>query len=134
MAKIALTGAITAGAAYLAKRLIQKNYGDYIAFKGLCQKIIQRLEEEHHNKDTTICLCEIFSQVDLESKDGLFMKLITFKIHENYYNHPENSDCFMPPFSEGIFLMNLSKTHSIVYNKYPVFKDHLLVITRSFEN
>lgn len=30
--------------------------------------------------------------------------------------------------------MSISKTHSIVYNKYPVFKDHLLVITRAYEN
>lgn len=62
------------------------------------------------------------------------MKLIIFKIHENYYTTPESSDCFMAPFSEGIFLMNISKTHSIIYNKYPVFKDHLLVITWAFEN
>jgi ATP adenylyltransferase/5',5'''-P-1,P-4-tetraphosphate phosphorylase II len=62
------------------------------------------------------------------------MKLITFKIHENYYNFPESSDPFMPPFSEGIFLLGISKTHSVIYNKYPVFKDHLLVITRAYEN
>jgi hypothetical protein len=34
--KLALTGAITAGAALLAKHLIKSNYGDYLAFKTLC--------------------------------------------------------------------------------------------------
>ena len=37
--KLALTGLATAGAAWLAKVLIKKNYGDYINFKTLCQEI-----------------------------------------------------------------------------------------------
>jgi ATP adenylyltransferase len=62
------------------------------------------------------------------------MTLLIIKIDERYYTTPESSDCFMAPFSNGIFLMNLSNTHSLIYNKYPVFKDHLLVITRSYEH
>jgi ATP adenylyltransferase/5',5'''-P-1,P-4-tetraphosphate phosphorylase II len=62
------------------------------------------------------------------------MTQLVIKIDERYYNTPESSDCFMAPFSNGIFTKSLSKTHSLIYNKYPVFKDHLLVITRSYEN
>lgn len=39
----------------------------------------------------------------------------------------------MAPFTEGIYITSLSNTHTLVFNKYPVFKDHLLVITRKFE-
>ena len=58
---------------------------------------------------------------------------LLIKIDERYYSNPDSSDCFMAPFTSGIYLTSLSKTHSLIYNKYPVFKDHLLVITKAYE-
>lgn len=40
----------------------------------------------------------------------------------------------MAPFTEGVFVKALSENHSVVFNKFPVFKNHLLVITRLFED
>jgi hypothetical protein len=40
LAKLAITGLATAGAALLARTLIKRNYGDYINLKSLCQEII----------------------------------------------------------------------------------------------
>lgn len=54
----------------------------------------------------------------------------SFSLDEGYYTSEDSSrDCFMAPFSEGIFIDHLSFSHSLVFNKYPVFKNHLLVIT-----
>lgn len=43
------------------------------------------------------------------------------------------NDPFLPPFDAGIFIMNLSKTHCLIFNKFQVTRDHLLVITRLYE-
>lgn len=43
------------------------------------------------------------------------------------------NDPFLPPFDAGIFIMNLSKTHCLIFNKFQVTRDHLLIITRVFE-
>lgn len=45
----------------------------------------------------------------------------------------KTNDPFLPPFDEGIFIMNISKTHSLIFNKFMVAKSHLLIITKIFE-
>jgi hypothetical protein len=66
LAKLAITGLATAGAALLARTLIKRNYGDYINLKSLCQEIIQRLEEESKNQETTIAPCLILDTLNLK--------------------------------------------------------------------
>ena len=44
------------------------------------------------------------------------------------------SDIFLEPFEEGICIDdNLTKTHRLIFNKYPSRKYHLLVITKEKE-
>ena len=43
------------------------------------------------------------------------------------------NDPFLPPFDSGIFIMTLSKTHNLLFNKYMLARNHLLIITRIFE-
>lgn len=60
----------------------------------------------------------------------MIFKVKQFSLDEGYYTSDDSKhDCFMAPFSEGIFVYNLSSSHSLIFNKYPVFKNHLLVIT-----
>ncbi len=40
---------------------------------------------------------------------------------------------FLPPFEPGIFITELSETHNLLFNKYCVVKNHVLVVTRKFE-
>jgi sulfate adenylyltransferase (ADP) / ATP adenylyltransferase len=44
------------------------------------------------------------------------------------------SDPFLEPFEEGICIDdNLTKSHRLIFNKYPARKNHLLVITKEKE-
>lgn len=45
----------------------------------------------------------------------------------------KNHNPFLPPFEEGIFLNKLQKTHNLLFNKFPLYENHVLVITRGFE-
>ena len=46
---------------------------------------------------------------------------------------PIKSDPFMPPFEEGLFIDELTTTHSLVFNKFSVCDNHVIVITKEFE-
>ena len=44
------------------------------------------------------------------------------------------SDVFLEPFEEGICIDdNLTKTHRLLFNKYPSRKNHVLVVTKERE-
>ena len=48
--------------------------------------------------------------------------------------HFRKSDVFLEPFEEGICLEdNLTKSHRLIFNKYPSRAYHLLVITKEKE-
>lgn len=42
-------------------------------------------------------------------------------------------DPFMPPYRDTLFVADVSDTHVALLNKFPVLRDHLLVVTRAFE-
>jgi ATP adenylyltransferase len=46
----------------------------------------------------------------------------------------EESSPFLPPYEEDLFVADISPTHVCLLNKFNVFKHHLLVVTRSFED
>jgi len=46
----------------------------------------------------------------------------------------QTSDPFLPPFEEGLFVQKLSDAHSLLFNKFAVVKDHMLVVTTKFEH
>ncbi|KAL4510787.1 hypothetical protein ABPG72_004941 [Tetrahymena utriculariae] len=45
----------------------------------------------------------------------------------------QTSNPFLPPFEDGLFVQELSKTHTLLFNKYAVVKNHMLVVTTQFE-
>ena len=62
-----------------------------------------------------------------------------FTIAENQKNKPiaQNSqpktDPFSPPFEPGRFITDLSSTHRLIANKYPIVKNHVLIVTSVFQ-
>lgn len=44
-----------------------------------------------------------------------------------------SGDPFLPPYSPGLFVGEISATHVSLLNKYPVLEQHALVVTRAFE-
>jgi ATP adenylyltransferase len=40
---------------------------------------------------------------------------------------------FLPPYSDDLFVAAVSDTHVVLLNKFPVLRDHLLIVTRAFE-
>ena len=40
----------------------------------------------------------------------------------------------MPPFEEGQFIEELTEGHSLVYNKFCISDEHVIVITKDFED
>lgn len=57
------------------------------------------------------------------------LKLKPTKPEAQQKTHP-----FLPPFEPGIFITNLSDTHNLLFNKYCVVKNHVLVVTKKFEH
>lgn len=41
---------------------------------------------------------------------------------------------FLPPFEPGLFISAISENHNLLFNKYCVVKNHVLVVTKKFEN
>ena len=46
----------------------------------------------------------------------------------------EKKNPFLPPFEEGQFITDLLHRHRLIYNKYCVCDNHVLVITKDFEH
>ncbi len=45
----------------------------------------------------------------------------------------EKKNPFLPPFEEGQFIMDVLHRHRLIYNKFCVCDNHVLVITKDFE-
>ena len=43
-------------------------------------------------------------------------------------------DPFSPPFEDGIFIADLSLTHSLVYNKFCICDHHVVAFPKDFEH
>ena len=42
-------------------------------------------------------------------------------------------DPFLPPYEKGMFITEIGE-HRLLYNKFPVVKNHVLVVTKNFED
>lgn len=43
-------------------------------------------------------------------------------------------DPFLPPYEPDLFVTDLTVTHAVLLNKFPVLADHLLLVTRHYES
>ena len=51
---------------------------------------------------------------------------------ENAFTKKADFDPFMPPFEDGLFITDLTESHSLVFNKFSVCKEHVICITKDF--
>jgi len=63
------------------------------------------------------------------------------KILESFKSKPLASDQsgnlknpFLPPFEEGQYISDILTNHRLIFNKFSVCDQHVLVITKDFEN
>ena len=42
-------------------------------------------------------------------------------------------DPFVPPFEPGLFIDELSLTHNLLFNKFCICREHVLVVTKEME-
>jgi ATP adenylyltransferase len=47
--------------------------------------------------------------------------------------NPTQSDPFLPPYRDELFVADISETHAALLNKWSVLDHHLLIVTRAFE-
>ena len=43
------------------------------------------------------------------------------------------SNPFLPPYSDDLFVADVSDTHVVLLNKFPALRGHLVIATRTFE-
>ena len=55
------------------------------------------------------------------------------KRHSNAEQERSGGDPFEPPYGDDLFVADLTDTHAVLLNKFPVLRDHLLIVTRAFE-
>lgn len=45
-----------------------------------------------------------------------------------------NDDPFSPPFEEGLYIDELTETHRLLFNKFSIAPEHVLVVTKDYES
>jgi len=61
----------------------------------------------------------------------MFRYMENLKLKENA--PPSKPYPFLPPFDAGIFITDLPPSHRLIFNRYAVLKNHVLVVTSAFE-
>lgn len=56
------------------------------------------------------------------------------KRREKKISNFTKSNPFLPPFEPGLFIQNLTETHRLIFNKFMISEDHVLVIPRIYED
>lgn len=71
----------------------------------------------------------------IEDNGIKFIVLLLAKLNRKPQHSPliKVQDPFLPPFEPGLFITELSETHRLIFNKFQVCKDHVLVVTTEFE-
>lgn len=61
-------------------------------------------------------------------------------LHKQYEDIKEekevkvNDDPFQPPFEEGLYIDELTETHRLLFNKFSIAPEHVLVVTKENES
>lgn len=54
------------------------------------------------------------------------------KKEQNKFHESKNP--FLPPFQPGLHICELGESHRLLFNKYSIFKNHVLLVTKDFES
>lgn len=67
---------------------------------------------------------------DLYSLDFNLMTKIEKKEHGQAL---ESKNPFLPPFQPGLHICELGEKHRLLFNKYSIYHNHVLLVTKEFE-
>ena len=89
-------------------------------------------------KYKNLVLLKIEKKEQFQDNSGLIFELILIENLQKKPNYKENllkkADPFLPPFEDGQFIADLSNTHNLLFNKFALAKNHVLVTTKAFES
>lgn len=49
-------------------------------------------------------------------------------------SHSSPGNPFRPPFEKGMFITDLPPRHRLLFNKFNILKNHVLIVTQEFED
>lgn len=88
-------------------------------------------------KNKAILRLEISQKTTITSRTDKCENTMQINLLENLNKKinqkKKNNNPFLPPFENGIFITDLKKTHRLIFNKYMITKEHVLIVTRIFE-
>lgn len=82
-------------------------------------------------------LLKILKKQQIEDPSGIIFEVILI---ENLSKKPsfddniKKADPFLPPFEDGQFIAEISNSHNLLFNKFALVKNHVLLTTKNFES
>jgi len=88
----------------------------------------------HSNFKNNPALCYLPSSAVILLDEEIPFKLLMLHSLQNKPPGIKVDDPFLPPFEEGIFITDLSDSHSLVFNKFCVCDHHVIAFPKAFEH
>jgi ATP adenylyltransferase/5',5'''-P-1,P-4-tetraphosphate phosphorylase II len=88
----------------------------------------------HSNFKNNPALCYLPSTAETFLEEGIPFRLLLLHSLQHKPSGIKVEDPFMPPFEEGLFISDLSESHSLVFNKFCVCENHVIAFPKAFEH
>ena len=104
----------------------------------LKQTIFEKIQSEYKKPDSVIVFMGIERSTDIvephlsEGENKVRLMLLQ-NLEAKISAKTQTVNPFLPPFQPGIFITDLGSTHRLIFNKFMVSREHVLVITQDFE-
>ena len=127
---------ITLGLSYLGSHYAAKRFHDYL---NQLRKKIRKKWKHNPNIEQLDVKCENIIPLAGYENIQFFVKVIASeKFAKSRPSEPlvrkaQKFDPFAPENCEKLYIENLSSTHALLFNKYPLVPFHVLIVTKKFE-
>lgn len=88
----------------------------------------------HSNFKNNPALYYLPSSKETIIDEGIPFKLLLLHSLQQKPTGIKVDDPFVPPFEQGIFITDLSDSHSLVYNKFCICDNHVIAFPKVFEH
>ena len=100
------------------------------------QKLSSKIEQKFTKAVNCVPLEILESKQGKAKKGELPFSVSVFrrKIQKGKFTSQQQGDPFAPPFEDdGMFITELDPDHRLIFNKFYLVKNHVLIITRNYE-
>lgn len=109
-----------------------------LSFSELKQTVLEKINSEYNKPDSVIVFMGIERATDTSephSSEGenTVRVMLLQNLEKKITAQTHKANPFLPPFQTGIFITDLGSTHRLIFNKFMVTREHVLVITQDFE-